>query len=143
MSNSKVLFGDVLLNITGASIGRCFYIKRSLGAANVNQHVCIIRPKNNLCSKFLYFVLRSYIGQEQINFEQTGSGREGLNFEALKSFIIPDIPIEEQTQIIQHIQTETDRINSKITKTEKLIELLKEYKIALISEVVTGKIKIP
>ena len=55
-------------------------------------------------------------------------------------FIAP--PKEEQTAIVHHIETETNRINSKITKTEKLIELLKEYKTALISEVVTGKIDV-
>ncbi len=60
--NSKVLSGDVLLNITGASIGRCFYITGELGEANVNQHVCIVRPKDNFFSKYLYFTLRSYIG---------------------------------------------------------------------------------
>ena len=142
MSNSQVLSGDVLLNITGASIGRCFYVTDELGEANVNQHVCIIRPKNDLFTKFLYFILRSFIGQEQINIEQTGSGREGLNFEALKNFIIPNIEISEQTAIVEYIETETSRINTKSEKTKKLIELLKEYKTALISEVVTGKVKV-
>jgi len=142
MLNSKVFPGDVLLNITGASIGRCFYITDELGEANVNQHVCIVRPKDNLFSKYLYFTLRSYIGQEQINIEQTGSGREGLNFEALKNFIVPKIDIKEQTEIVNYIETEITRINTKAEKTKKLIDLLREYKQSLISEVVTGKIKV-
>ena len=142
MSNSQVLSGDVLLNITGASIGRCFYITDKLGEANVNQHVCIIRPKDNLFSQFLYFILRSFIGQVQINYEQTGSGREGLNFEALKDFRIPNIEIKEQTAIVQYIETEIERINTKVEKTKKLIDLLIEYRTSLISEVVTGKIKV-
>ena len=51
-------------------------------------------------------------------------------------------PIAEQHSIVQYIETETARINQKVAKTEKLIELLSEYRQALISEVVTGKIKV-
>lgn len=142
MSNSEVLSGDVLLNITGGSIGRAFYIEDWLGKANVNQHVCIIRPRDIIITRFLFLVLISQIGQEQIEFEQTGSGREGLNFESLKNFIIPFPCIQEQQSIVHYIETETARIDAKISKTEKLIELLEEYRAALISEVVTGKVKV-
>jgi len=141
MSNSKVKSGDVLLNITGASIGRCCFVEDDLGEANVNQHVCIIRP-NSIETKFLYNILRSDIGQKQIALEQTGSGREGLNFEALKNFLIFYTNIEEQRQIAAYIEKETALIDAKIEKTKKLIELLKEYKTVLINEVVTGKIKV-
>lgn len=142
MANSKVQTGDVLLNITGASIGRCFYADEHLGEANVNQHVCIVRPKNEVATRYLYFVLRSNLGQEQIDVEQSGSGREGLNFESLNNFLIPHISLEEQTAIVHHIETETTRIDAKIAKTQRIIELQKEYRTALISEVVTGKIKV-
>lgn len=142
MFNSQVFSGDVLLNITGASIGRCYYVTDSLGEANVNQHVCILRSKEIVLTQYLYFILRSNLGQEQINFEQTGSGREGLNFEVLKNFLIPSIDLKEQTAIVHHIENQTTRINAKISKTKKIIALQKEYRTALISEVVTGKIKV-
>lgn len=142
MKNSKVFPKDVLLNITGGSIGRTFYVEEWLGEANVNQHVCIIRPNENIDYKFLYFILKSKIGQEQILHEQTGSGREGLNFEALKNFYIPFVTIKEQQSIVDFIESETTRIDAKIEDTQKLIELLKEYRTALISEVVTGKVKV-
>lgn len=142
MKNSKVFPKDVLLNITGGSIGRTFYVEEWLGEANVNQHVCIIRPNENIDYKFLYFILKSKIGQEQILHEQTGSGREGLNFEALKNFYIPFVTIKEQQSIVDFIESETTRIDTKIKDTQKLIELLKEYRTALISEVVTGKVKV-
>lgn len=142
MKNSQVLSGDVLLNITGASIGRAYFVESWLGEANVNQHVCILRPNSETDTRFLYFILRSNIGQEQIRIEQTGSGREGLNFEALKNFILPFLSIEEQQSIVRHIETECERIDTQVARTKKLIELLKEYREALVSEVVTGKIKV-
>lgn len=142
MSNSQVSDGDVLLNITGASIGRTYFVENWLGEANVNQHVCILRPKENIDTKYLYLLLRSNIGQEQIRQEQTGSGREGLNFEALRNFTIPTMDMKEQQSIVRHIETECARIDAKKAQTKKLIALLTEYRTALISEVVTGKVKV-
>src|ERR1035441_5359980 len=40
---SRVLAGDILLNITGGSLGRTCLVPKGLAQANVNQHVCIIR----------------------------------------------------------------------------------------------------
>ena len=57
MKNSKVRKGDVLLNITGGALGRCFYVD-SNEEMNVNQHVCIIRPHKNIYTifSFHYFI---------------------------------------------------------------------------------------
>jgi len=100
MENSKVFKKDVLLNITGASIGRVYYVTDEFEEANVNQHVCIIRPiTSRLKSNFLFQILKSKIGQIQISLEQTGSNREGLNFEALKNFQIPNLESKEQIDI--------------------------------------------
>lgn len=142
MGNSKVMSGDVLLNITGASIGRCYFVDETLGEANVNQHVCIIRPTTAIGAKFLYYLLRSDVGQKQIDIEQTGSGREGLNFESLKKFVLPVPERTEQSAIVTHIETECARLDTIIEKFKKQIELFKEYRTTLISEVVTGKIDV-
>ena len=137
MSNSKVQAGDVLLNITGASIGRCFYVVENFGEANVNQHVCIIRPNDKIKTSYLYFILRSDLGQEQINVEQTGSGREGLNFEALNNFIIPHFSAEEQTAIANFLNRKTAEIDALIAEKERLLELYEEEKTSIINHAVT------
>ncbi len=143
MSNSRIEEGDVLLNITGASIGRCFYIPKGFGKGNVNQHVCIIRPiQTSITTKYLHAVLSSGYGQTLIDICQTGANREGLNFQQIRSFEIPYCEISEQEKIVQFIETETAKIDSTVSKIEKEIELLREYRTALISEVVTGKIKV-
>lgn len=134
----------MLLNITGASIGRCFYVPNGFGRGNVNQHVCIIRPIIDIIDTiYLHLLLRSEIGQLQIRYQQTGANREGLNFEQLKNFSLPfPTNIEEQKSIVEFIETKCKKIDAKIARTEKLIELLTEYRSTLISEVVTGKIMV-
>ena len=105
MSGSAVKGKDVLLNITGASIGRSCVAPDSLAEANVNQHVCIIRTKDTLEPHFLSAFLNSYEGQKQIWSFQGGGSREGLNFEQIGRFIISVFSLPEQRKIGEILRT--------------------------------------
>lgn len=142
MSNSKIKPGDVLLNITGASIGRCYYYEGQYAEANVNQHVCIIRPNAKILTKYLYYFLMSDIGQMQISMSQVGGGREGLTFESIKSFFIPLPGISDQKDLIILLENYIARLEALEKYTSRSIELLVERKSALITEAVTGQIKL-
>ena len=138
MKNSQVLNGDVLLNITGASIGRCYFAE-GIEEANVNQHVCILRPFELITTKYLYYLMFSEIGQSQIYSGFTGSGREGISFESIKSFKIPLPPKEEQYKIIEKLDSLVNLIEKQKTKIVSQIDTLQEYRKSLIHECVTGK----
>lgn len=143
MKNSRVYKNDVLLNITGASIGRSSIFEEN-AKANVNQHVCILRPnKKYINSKILNKIIQSGYIQNQIKSVQNGSSREGLNFEQIGNmkFII-DTNIENQKIINSYLDKEIENIYRIIELTKVQIEKLKEAKQALISEAVTGKIEI-
>ena len=92
MANSRVYTNDVLLNITGASIGRSAVYK-GLESANVNQHVCIIRSIEGHQPDFIQLNLSSDNGQKQIDESQAGGGREGLNFQEIgkMQFFFPSL----------------------------------------------------
>lgn len=89
MKRSEVFAHDVLLNITGASIGRCCPLPSGLGATNVNQHVCVIRlpHPSREDATFLSSVLASHIGQSQIDRLNAGSNRQGLNYQQLRGSV--------------------------------------------------------
>lgn len=141
MSNTRVHEGDVLINITGGSIGRCCYVPKDFPRANVNQHVCIIRP-HNFSTKYLYYLLRSNCCQHQVDLQQTGGNREGLTSAALKNFILP-IPFEEeQGAIIEYLDNKVQKLQSLMDICSKQISLLQERKQIIINEVVTGKVKV-
>lgn len=143
MPNSRVQYGDVLLNITGASIGRCATFDFQSISANVNQHVCIIRPVlEHALSKFLQYVLNSNIGQQQIALRQTGGNREGLNFEQLRNFTIPKISLSEQQAIVSYLDKKTSDIDAALKLINTQIADLQAYRTALISEAVMGKIDV-
>jgi type I restriction enzyme S subunit len=137
MSNSHVAGGDVLLNITGASIGRSCSIPEGFPDANVNQHVCIIRPEDALLTEYLHFALCSRAGQAQIDLDQTGSGREGLTFAAIKDFVFPLPGPDEQQQIAALLDWKTAQIDTLIARKQELLEKLKEKRLAVITQAVT------
>ena len=141
MSGSKVKRDDVLLNITGGSIGRCCLVDVDF-EMNVNQHVSIIRTKDSLSPKFLNYLLYSDIGQKQVEYNVSGGNREGLTIDGISNFFIPFPPLNEQQEIVEYLDKETKLIDETISSEQKKIELLKEYKQSLISEVVTGKRKV-
>lgn len=134
---SRVLSGDILLNITGASLGRTCLVPSGFGRANVNQHVCILRLKSAGSRNFVSMVLKSSGMKSQFDATQNGAAREGLNFAQISklSFALP--PLAEQTAIAAFLDRETAKIDELVAEQRRLMELLKEKRQAVISHAVT------
>jgi type I restriction enzyme, S subunit len=138
MKNSKLMDNDILLNITGASIGRCTYVPPNFGEGNVNQHVCIIRVKPLLLHTFLSYVLSSNLLQTIIQSSQVGLSREGLNFKEIGNFVFPLPSLSEQNKI----STILSNIDSKITSQEQYKEKLEKLKKSLMQKLLTGEVRV-
>ena len=124
MTNSRVYTNDVLLNITGASIGRSAVYK-GLESANVNQHVCIIRPTEGHQPDFIQLNLSSDNGQKQIDASQAGGGREGLNFQEIGKMQFSFPSLNEQMTIGRYFNSLDHLITLHQREYEKLQELKK------------------
>ncbi|MBI4656455.1 MAG: restriction endonuclease subunit S [Elusimicrobia bacterium] len=144
MSNTRVQPQDVVLNITGASLGRSCLIPEGMGPSNVNQHVCIIRPRQkDVLPYYLYATICSNPIQSQIFACENGVSREGLNFQQVGN-ILTTLPLDinEQAKIVEYLNHETERIDMVSAKIKESIYKLREYRTALISAAVTGKIDV-
>ncbi len=95
---------DILLNITGGSIGRCAVVPDDFDIANINQHVMIIRGVNLDIRFWIHNIISSPYIQSKIMDVQVGVSREGLSAEKLKNFLIPLPPLEEQKRIVAKIE---------------------------------------
>ena len=133
--NTELKDGDVLLNITGASIGRTTVVNKNVEGGNVNQHVCIIRLLEDYSPNYICNYLLSYGGQKQIDSFQTGGNREGLNFEQIRSikFFIPSF--REQSKIASLLSLLEERIATQ----NKIIEDLKKLKVAITQKISKDK----
>lgn len=103
MSGTVVLGNDVLLNITGASLGRCALVPSEFGEANVSQHVTIIRLTDPRVREYLHLCILSPYIQSMIWGRQVGMAREGLSKKVLEQFEIPLPPITEQHRIVSRV----------------------------------------
>ena len=140
MKSTRVFPDDVLLNITGGSIGRCSIVPKTLGLANVNQHVCIIRTNSLIfLPKYMEYFWVSTLGHLAIDLYQTGGNREGMSADAIRNTPIPYAPLKEQKEIAVYLDAKCTEIDGLIAKKEQLVKELESYKKSLIYEVVTGK----
>jgi type I restriction enzyme, S subunit len=125
MKRTVVHKNDVLLNITGASIGRISTFEIEKVKANVNQHVCIIRSIPELLDHryLLHFIAQPKF-QNQINSTQHGGTRQALTFPQIRNFQILLPPLEEQRRIAA-ILDKADEVRRKrkeaIALTEDLL----------------------
>ncbi|MFW0778205.1 MAG: restriction endonuclease subunit S [Rickettsiales bacterium] len=140
MASSEIFANDVLLNITGASIGRCCPVPEGLGLANVNQHVCAIRLPDTTKddAKFLSMILSSFVGQNQIARFNAGSNREGLNYQQIRSFDVPWPDSEERKIMSATYQSYQDQKQISLNELTKL----KKLKAGLMQDLLTGKKRI-
>lgn len=137
--STEIEKNDILLNITGASIGRSAFADSRIAGGNVNQHVCIIRTKPSLLnSLFLMQYILSEYGQKQVDSFQAGGNRQGLNFAQVKSFSIPTPP---QSTVMQCACLEQQRIADCLSSLDELIaaqtqkiDLLNEHKKGLMQQ---------
>ena len=130
---TEVQEGDVLLNISGASIGRSAVADARIAGGNVNQHVCIIRGlSEQIQAWFLSQYLISKHGQDQIDMCQAGGNRQGLNFGQIRSFLIPQPrDVAEQESIADCLRaadiilaTQAQRISALMRQKQGLIQQL-------------------
>ena len=102
-----------------------------------------LRPLKHVSSKLLFYFFNSYIAREQYNyFSQSTTGLANLSGDLFGQIIFVKIPEIEQRAIVSFLDRETAKIDDMIKKNEAQIEKLQEYRQALITSAVTGKIMV-
>ena len=106
-------------------------------------HLALLRPlKTLLNGAYLFRELQVPGIAYQFHIAANGVTRYGLSHEAIKSALLPLPPLPEQTAIVLYLDKATAEIDAAISRTHRQIELLREYRIRLIADVVTGKLDV-
>jgi len=104
LSRSQLRQGDVLLNLVGASIGRCCVVPDTLGPANVNQAVAVITPETGeLSPEFLLHFLLSPLAQDTIHGGKVETARPNISLGDIRALGIPTPPLPEQHRIVAEL----------------------------------------
>ena len=137
MIGTEVQAKDLLLNITGGSLGRCAIVPDGFHKGNVSQHVCILRTIVVLPEYLHLFIISDYFASTMI---LSGSGREGLPKYSLENMQIPLPPYEEQKRIVAAIKQWFSLIDTLETAKENLQTSIKQTKSKILDLAIHGKL---
>ena len=137
MIGTEVLPNDLLLNITGGSLGRCAIVPENFQRGNVSQHVCIMRPIFVVSEYFHAFVLSSIFSK---SMKITGSGREGLPKYNLERMFFPLPPLSEQHRIVSEIENWFALIDQIEQGKLDLQKVIKKAKNKILDLAIHGKL---
>ncbi|MFK1738837.1 restriction endonuclease subunit S [Bacteroides fragilis] len=137
MKGTEVLANDLLLNITGGSLGRCAVVPADFNCGNVSQHVCIMRSVLVEPEYFHALVLSSYFAK---SMKITGSGREGLPKYNLEQMGFPLPPLTEQQRIVAEIEHWFALINQIEQGKADLQTIIKQTKSKILDIAIHGKL---
>ena len=145
---TKLIAGDLLVTKSSGSsahIGKTALVTDEVEAmeASFSNFMQRLRLDNPHHPKVYFHFFNNRIGREQLDYlSSTTTGLKNLNASILGDVIVPSAPFQEQTAIADYLDHKTAQIDKTIAKTERQIALLREYRTALISAVVTGKVDV-
>lgn len=129
--------GDLLITKDG-TIGKISIVTDKPDKAILNSGLFVTRPLGNIyITKFMYWVLNSKVFWSYYGYLETGSTIKHLYQETFENFSFPLPDLATQKSISNYLDRKTAAIDSLIEDKQKLIELLKEKRQAIISEAVT------
>jgi len=137
MKGSQLKAGDILINITGASIGRTCVVPLELGAANINQHIAFLRTKFWFNIGYISLFLKSPFTKNYIQFEQNGASKEAFNLNQIANIPLVLPKHVEQQAIAAYLDTKTAQIDRQIDLLSQKTAQYGKLKQSLINETVT------
>ena len=136
--NSQLRKGDVLINIVGASIGRCAIFDLNVDVANTNQAVCLFRPNDENDSVFLSLYLQDETVRKRLFRTQVETARANLSLSDFRKFKFVIPKKQEQIKIANVIM----HYNDEIINLKAKIEVLSNLKKSLMQNLLSGKVRI-
>jgi type I restriction enzyme S subunit len=135
LSRFKILKGDILVALTGATIGKSCVYKENI-IALLNQRVAAIRT-TFIEQSFLSYFIQSTLFTKSIDYLCYGGAQENISKDDIGQILCP-IPLrEKQKEIASFLDRKTAAIDALIAKKQRLIKLLEEKRSALINQAVT------
>lgn len=135
--------GDVLVVEGGAGFGRSAHLAQDMPGWGFQNHVIRVRPDQHHDGRFLNYCVKGHYSSGLIGLLADGATIPGLSSDKAKNLPIPDMSLEEQQRIADHLDEVTGRIDAMLAKVAELKALLVERRAALITDVVTGRKKVP
>ena len=142
LSKSSLEAGDILIAKRG-DIGKSYEVPKCDCPMTLAPNTYLLKTNKKVISnRFFHYFFMSDYGKKQLSFNNKSTTIGALYKDDVKNLKILLPPMHEQEAIASYLDSETSKIDTRIAKRRKQIELVQEYKQALITAAVTGKIDV-
>lgn len=132
---------DDLVFSRNATVGAVARVPAETEPFAMGQDVCLLRRLDpSYSARFLWHVLVSKLGQEEIEQAMIGSTFRRINVESIRDLRLPWPSAEKQRQGTEQLDVATEKVDALVAKARRLIEVMAERRTALISAAVTGQL---
>jgi type I restriction enzyme, S subunit len=140
-NNHKITLDDstILMSING-TIGSVAYYRWE--PIMLGKSAAYINCGKYLSRSYLFYFMQSPVVINLLHQEVTGTTIFNLSLASIRRLLIPYPSVDEQNKIVHFIEEATSPVNRGINRTEREIDLLREYRTRLIADVVTGKLDV-
>jgi len=136
------LLGDLVITVRGTIGSVGFFDGAKYPTGFINAQMTIIRARKDVIPQFLHLVTQGDSWRAQLDFSAYGTAQQQLSNEILCNLVAPIPSADEQWEIVSEVGETQRRIDELIGKVKDAIDRLREYRTALISAAVTGKIDV-
>lgn len=133
----QLRLGDILLTKDGSTLGTANIVISLPNKATVNSSIAVLRIKESVFNKYIYYQILSEFIQKKINLKKSGMGVPHLFQRDINNFFILLPPLFEQTAIVSYLDTKTAQIDQKIELLNQKAMQYAQLKKSLINETVT------
>ncbi len=142
MKRYEVRAGDVLVSCVG-TFGKVAVVPEAIEPGIINPRLILIRPdRRRIDSEYMGILIRSHFAHEQLQATSRGGTMDIINLGLMGDLMTPLPPLPEQAAIASFLDRETAKLDALVGKVEEAVERLQEYRTALITAAVTGKIDV-
>ena len=134
--------GDVILSTVRTYLRSIGIIENEVSDLICSTGFSVLTPNKGVFPRHLFYMVRTEWFISMVISKSEGVSYPSIQSEKLMSNLILIVPENEQHQIVEYLDSKTKEIDDLVHLEQKKIDLLKEYRQSLISEVVTGKIKV-
>lgn len=143
VANSYLLSdGDILLARSGATVGKSFIYKPSWGVAAYAGYLIRARMADMMDADFAYLFLQSSCYWQWLNSVFIQATIQNVSAEKYANLVISVPPIDEQLAIVSYLHEQLKKIDAQRDRVSSVVDRLIEYRSAIITNAVTGKIDV-
>jgi type I restriction enzyme S subunit len=108
----------------------------------INQRTGIFKPSKRIITKFMYYLVNSNYFVKDFSLRVRATNQPNISTDDIAEITIALPSLDEQERIVEHLDHQILRLDTLVAKARSSIETLREYRTALISAAVTGKIDV-